>query len=205
MRNLIWITVIIALIIGCSTTRPPLTSKSYSFNYDGSIYYIESMTPGSKEGYNLLLHKDGNRILLRAIDKEQDGKIDKVIQGDVSKEEANAIYQSGITSAKTSRNLHKRKFPNAYKTSDLFNDYELRTFILTIGETYNRLSIVNRETLDEETILLDLLADGSLNKLEKGSETMIYYQNLYNKILDQGVKEGQVIKGDGIYRVALGK
>jgi len=163
------------------------------------------MTPGNKEGYNLLLRKDGNRILLRAIDKEQDGKIDKVVQGDVSTEEANAIYQRGITSAKASRNFQMRKFPNAYKTSDLFNNYELRTFILTIGETYNRLSIVNRETLDEETILLDLMADGSLNKLEKGSETMIYYQNLYNKILDQGVKEGQVIKGDGIYRVALGK
>lgn len=205
IKNLIWIIVIMTIIIGCGATRAPIKSKSFSFQHEGTTYYIESMTPQKKEGYNMLIHKERNQIMFRAIDKEQDGMINEVVQGNISLREADAIYKKGIATAKVSGNFKKRKYLRAYRTSDLFNDYELSTFILTVGETYNRLAIVNKKTLDEETIVVDLTADGQLNKMKKGSENMAYYQKLYQKILDWGLKEGMVIKTDGMYQVALRK
>ena len=205
IKSLLCIILIITVIMGCGATRAPIKSKGFSFQYEGTTYHIESMTPPKKEGYNMLVHKEGNQIMLRAIDKEQDGMIDEVVQGNISLKEADAIYKKGIATAKVSGNFKKRKYLRAYRTSDLLNDYELSTFILTVGDTYNRLAIVNKKTLDEETVVVDLTADGHLNKMEKGSENVAYYQKLYQKILDQGLKEGRIIKTDGMYQVALRK
>ena len=205
IQTMIATLMIAALMIGCGVTRPPMNTSGISFEYEGKTYRIESMTPQKKEGYNMLIHKEGNQIMFRAIDKEQDGMIDEVVQGNISLREADAIYKKGIATAKVSGNFKKRKYLRAYRTSDLLNDYELSTFILTVGETYNRLAIVNKKTLDEETIVVDLTADGQLNKMKKGSENMAYYQKLYQKILDWGLKEGMVIKTDGMYQVALRK
>ncbi len=198
------VTLMIATImIGCGVTRPPMNTSGISFEYEGKAYRIESMTPQDKEGYNALVQKDGKKVILRAIDKEQDGILDQVVQGEMSLAEADNIYQHGIAAAKNNGNYKKRHFSRIYRTSDLIHDYMLRTYILAVGETYNMFSVQNKKSQKIETVVLDLAADGSLNKSETGDENVMSYQKLYQEILDKGLKEGKIVKNDEMYLVAM--
>lgn len=203
IKTMIAVIIIATIIIGCGVTRPPINSSGISFEYEGKTYRIESMTPQDKEGYNVLVQRDGKKISLRAIDKEQDGILDQVVQGEMSLAEADIIYQNGIAAAKSNGNYKKRDFSRVYRTSDLLNDYMLKTYILAVGETYNTLSVQNKRSQKIETVVLDLAADGSLNKSEKGDENVTSYQTIYQKILDKGLKEGKIVKNDEMYLVAM--
>jgi hypothetical protein len=45
----------------------------------------------------------GSQIILRAIDKDQNGVLDQVVVGDISLDEANKIYQLGLDLASTNK------------------------------------------------------------------------------------------------------
>ena len=203
IKSVITVIILAAIIMGCGVTRPPINTSGISFDYEGKTYRIESMTPQFKEGYNVLVLKEGNKTFLRAIDKEQDGLLDKVVQGKLTLAQADEIYRYGIAEAKHRGNYRKRDFARVYRTSDVMNDYVLRTYVLAVGETYNLFSVQNKNTQEFKSVVLDLAADGSLNEAEKGAENMEYYQKLYQEILDQGLKEGKILKTDEMYLVAL--
>jgi hypothetical protein len=203
IKSLAWIIVIATILLGCGATRPKVEVGRYSFNYEGKIYHIESLTPKSQEGYNFLILKEDDKLLLRALDKEQDGILDKMLSGDISLEKANEIYQQGILLGRTRGQVRKRDFTRLYTTSDRLNNYILKTYILAVGEVYNRLTISSRSISEEETVVLDLDADGNLNKIERGSDNLLHYQNIYKRILDQGMAQGRVVITEGMYQVAL--
>ena len=66
----------------------------FSYNYEGKMYSIESLTPESREGYNYLIQKENDKLVLRAIDKEQDGILDKLLVGNISLEGGHQSFRT---------------------------------------------------------------------------------------------------------------
>jgi len=199
-----WIVAISIIIMGCVTTHKNVEIGGYSFTLGDKTYYIQSITPRTKEGYNILIQKEGKKTVFKGIDKEQDGILDKVLIGNISLEKAREIYKKGIELGRTGGHVKKRTFERTYSTSDMLNNYILRTYILALGEVYNKLSIIKKQTTIVEAIVVDLGANGNLNKIEKGTENLKDYQKLYNKVLERGVREGKIIQTkDGMYKVLM--
>ncbi|MFQ6112923.1 MAG: hypothetical protein ACE5NG_02410 [bacterium] len=206
--SLCLVVVISTIIHGCgssATLRRNSTVGRISFDFNGRTYSIESVNPKSKSqlGYNLLVRREGQTILFKAVDKEQDGLLDELVIGDVSLEKAQEIYLEGLVAAETHGSIKKRDFPRVYRTSDELNRYELRTYILKLGEVYNKLTITKADGLKEEIVVLDLGADGTLDEIEKGQESLGHCQQLYSEVLDRGLKEKKVAKTDGMYHVVM--
>ena len=147
MVSLITVIGLIVIITGCSATRQNIAVSRYTFNFEGKMYVIESMTPDKTEGYNVLLHKVDEKMVMRAIDKEQDGRLDSIMKGTISLDDADRIYNAGIAMGRAKGQVKKRDFTRVYRTSDLMNDYVLKTYILTIGEEYNMDGFIGLHTL----------------------------------------------------------
>jgi hypothetical protein len=73
---------------------------------------------------------------------------------------------------------------------------------LASGESYNKLSIVRNQAFTDDITALDWNADGTLNETEEGSEDLYQYQRLYEKVLERGIKSGNVIKDNSHFFVA---
>lgn len=58
-------------------------------------------------------------------------------------------------------------------------------------------------TFGEVVVVLDLNADGMLDRMEKGTESLRLYQRLYREVLSRGLKEKRVVKKDGMYIVVV--
>jgi len=195
---------LIALISGCSTTTTPKTEVGgYKFTYNGREYFIRSISPKSQIGYNMLILKENDKIVIDAIDRNQDGTIDKVVVGDISVEDAQKIYIAGLSIGKDKGSVRERYMKSStYETSDTRNDYILQTFNLAIGDIYNILTIKNKKMKYTSIVVLDTNSDGRLDKMKSGKGDLDYYQNLYGFVLNQGVKEGRIVKSNGKYLVA---
>jgi hypothetical protein len=188
---------------GCASRGPRVEIGGYTFSYDGKEYRIESVTPNYSEGYNILSRREGDRLVFKGIDKEQDGKLDELQVGNMPLGEARKIYEERILEGERRGYLKKRTFAREYKTSDAMYDYTLATYILVTGELYNRLTIATRQVFQEPAVLFDEDADGQLDRIEKGLDLLPRYQSLYREVLDRGVREGRVVKSDKKFLVTL--
>jgi len=201
IKSLPWAAGLIAILINCGPTRPKIEIGGYDFKYEGKTYRIESIAPNFMEGYNTLILKEDDRIVLKATDKEQDGILDVVDIGELSLEKAKEIYQEGLDAGERRGYLRKKSIAREYQTTIDRKDYILATYILALGEIYNKLVI--RDHFYREFILLDREADGILDEIEKGEEKLGYYQQLYRRVLNNGLREGRIVKPDGKYLVVL--
>lgn len=188
-------------LLSCRSTRPVIEIGGYSFLYKGKEYRIESVTPSTMEGYNVLTRKDGDELSLKAIDKEQDGNVDEILFGKMSLAEANTIYMEGLLEGERRDHIKKRTFAREYKTSDQMYEYVLDTYVLAVGDVYNRLTISPRESFRTQAVVRDLNADGLLDDVEKGPGTLGGYQKTYEQILEKGIRENRVEKTDSQYWV----
>ncbi len=191
------------ILMNCRTTRSTIELGRYTFNYNNLTYQIDSVTPSNMEGYNILSRLENEHIVFKAIDKEQNGMINEVLIGTLSLEEANAIYQFGIKEGERLGYIKKKTFAREYRTYDELNNYLLATYILAVGDVYNKLRISSRQLISGETVVIDLNADGKLDEVEKGDMGLNFYQKLYDKVLDRGIKEMKIEKKNGIYIVIL--
>lgn len=191
-----WIAIASCFIIflGCSPARPKVEIGGYTFAYEGLEYRIESVTPNYSEGYNTISRREGDRLVFKGIDKEQDGKLDELMVGNATLEEARKIYNEGILEGERRGYLRKRTFAREYKTSDAIYDYVLATYILVTGEVYNRLTIVNKRLFQEPAVVVDDDADGQVDRIEKGLESLSRYQSFYRDVLDRGVKDRRIVR-----------
>lgn len=201
IKSLPWAAGLIAILINCGPTRPKIEIGGYDFKYEGKTYRIESIAPNFMEGYNTLILKEDDRIVLKATDKEQDGILDVVDIGELSLEKAKEIYQEGLDAGERRGYIRKKSIAREYQTTIDRKDYILATYILALGEIYNKLVI--RDHFYREFILLDREADGILDEIEKGEEKLGYYQQLYRRVLNNGLREGRIVKPDGKYLVVL--
>jgi type 1 glutamine amidotransferase len=83
----------------CRTADPGPSSGVFRFTFEGRDYQVLSVVEPPDGGYNVLVRRDGERVVLRARDDDQDGRLDAVLEGSVPLAEANRIYANGIRQA----------------------------------------------------------------------------------------------------------
>jgi hypothetical protein len=151
-------------------------------------------------GYNILMREENGNVIIKSIDKQQNGELDEVLEGDFSLADANKIYADGLALAKEKGMLTKRNFERYYNFSDKIYDYEIRTYILVQGDNYN-LFAARKKTGNNIMIMMDEKADGKLDNFQEGSGDIIKFQTLYEEVLRQGIINHRVVNADKIYLV----
>lgn len=204
MKRVGSLVVAILTIGGCGPKGPQVEVGGFFFHYDGLEYRIESITPNYSEGYNILTRREGDRLVLKAIDKEQDGRLDEVVTGNISMETAQAIYREGILEGERRGYIKTRTFAREYRTSNGMNDYILATYVLATGEVYNKFTMIKKSLIKSPLdVVIDQDADGTIDKIETGEEFLSYYQNLYTKVLEKGLKEKRMMKSGKRFLVIM--
>jgi hypothetical protein len=151
-------------------------------------------------GYNILMREENNNIIIKGIDKQQNGELDEVLEGDFSLEDANKIYTDGLEAAKERGMLTKRNFERYYNFSDKKYDYEIRTYILVQGDNYNVFA-AKKKSGNNIIIIMDEKADGILDNFQQGNGDIIKFQTLYEEVLRQGIINHRVVNADKLYLV----
>ena len=175
-------------------------SSIIKFYSGGNEYTIMSFLSTDEIGYNVLMREENNKIIIKGIDKQQDGELDEVQEGDISLADANKIYADGLAAAKELGMLTEKNFQRFYNFSDKIYDYEIRTYILAHGDNYN-LFAAKKKTRNEIIIIIDEKADGKLDSFQQGSGDIINFQALYEDVLQQGIVSKRVVNTDKVYLV----
>jgi hypothetical protein len=196
-----WIPAAFFVLTNCGPARPRIEIGGYDFICQGQTYRIESVTPNFAEGYNLLLQKKEGNLLFKATDEEQDGVLDRVDIGEISLEEARAIYREGLIAGNKLGKVKRKTVARDYKTVLDGCSITIVTYILALGGIYNKLTIDDR--FHRESIVIDEDSDGIIDGVEKGQDSLDNYQKLYDRVLDQGVKQGRIEKWEGKYLVVI--
>ena len=183
-----------------STETPGVYSSTLKFYSGGNEYSIMSYLSNDATGYNILMREENDKIIIKSIDKQQDGKLDEVLEGDLSLADASKIYADGLAAAKEMGMLKEKDFERFYNFSDKIYDYEIRTYILVQGDNYN-LFAVKEKAFNNIIIIIDEKADGLLDNFQQGSGDIIKFQALYEEVLQQGIVSNRVVNVDNIYFV----
>jgi hypothetical protein len=197
------VAVLAVWIAGCQSSGPKVEIGGYGFTYQGREYRIESVTPSYSEGYNILSLREDDKLVVKGIDKEQDGQLDELLVGKISLDEAKTIYHEGIREGERRGYLRKRTFAREYKTSDPLNDFVLATYILATGEVYNKLTISNKQVFGDPSVVFDEDADGQIDRIERGFEALSAFQKQYDNVLERGLKDRKIVKSGKRYIVEL--
>lgn len=204
MKLIINIIVILMLLGLNNCTSNSELMNSYpnllTFSYQGKDYKILGFFPQDLDGFNLLIRKEQNTILLKCIDRQQDGILDEVVVGDITLEEANIIYQEGILIALENGSLKEKQYDHYYLISDMGKIFELRTYVPVDGEPYNIFAV--KPISDGRTyVLRDLEADGSLDYFEEGEGELELFQSYYDKVVQKGISGNNIKLSNGVYYV----
>ena len=189
-------------LAGCSSGSN--SQNGYSsllrVNVSGTEYLIMSFSPKDTEGYNLLIREENNKIIIKCIDRQQDGIIDEVVEGNISIDEANIIYSKAIQMAESKGSVKKKYFERYYRMTAKDHYYEIQTYILASGERYNIFTVVEKTTNNTFNIV-DENADGLLDTFQTGGGEIKIYQQLYEMVIQEGIKDKRIHFENGIYQV----
>jgi hypothetical protein len=182
-----------------SHTQGEYTSilKFYS---GGNEYTIISFSREDVTGYNILMREENDKVIIKSIDKQQDGELDEILEGNISLVDANKIYSEALAVAKERGMLKKLYFERYYNFSDKIYDYEIRSYILSQGDNYN-LFAVKEKAINNIIIIIDEKADGSLDNFQQGSGDIKKFQALYEEVLQEGIFNMRVAYVDKVYLV----
>ena len=205
LKNHILQVLILVIIIGLTHCASSFhTQGEYNrilkFYSGGNEYSIMSYLSNDATGYNILMREENDKIIIKSIDKQQDGKLDEVLEGDLSLADASKIYADGLEAAKEMGMLKEKDFERFYNFSDKIYDYEIRTYILVQGDNYN-LFAVKEKAFNNIIIIIDEKADGLLDNFQQGSGDIIKFQALYEEVLRQGIVSNRVVNVDKVYFV----
>ncbi|MBN1893013.1 hypothetical protein JW906_00885 [bacterium] len=203
MNRATGLAVVLVMALGCSSFRPVIRVGGYTFRFEGHEYRIESVTPNYMEGYNMLTRLDGEKVDMKAIDREQDGRIDEVTVGRIRLEEATRIYQAGLFEGERLGHVKKRNLSREYRGSDSSYEYILTTYLLARGESYNQLILFSRQNFRMKSVLVDFGMDGKIDRIEEGSLSILEYQKLYRRVLERAEQDKKVVLTNGCYLVVL--
>ncbi len=200
LKKIFFLNIIPVYFITCISTGPEIKVGGYSFEFQGKNYNIESVTPNNVEGYNMITRREGTDLVFKAIDKEQDGTIDELSIGNMTIDQAQLIYQAAIDEGEKKGFLRKRTLSREYRSSIGGDRFILTTHILALGDTYNKLSYY--EIIQGiEVEMIDLEADGIVDRIDEGNKDLGYCQKIYRNIIDRGLKYGKVQQINGKYIV----
>jgi len=197
MRVYFWILTVIVITVTCTKRGNIVEVGGYSFTYKGMEYRIQSVTPTLSEGYNILSQRENDKLVLKAIDKEQDGILDEVSAGNLSLNEADEIYHVGIAEGERLGYIKKRTFAREYRYQDDLRTYLLATYVLAFGDTYNKLTVIDRTIFKANEVVIDKDADGKLDEVQEGIESLGFYQKYYDLIIERGMRINRIRKING--------
>jgi len=205
LKNHILQVIILVMIIGLTHCASSSHSQGeytsiLKFYSGGNEYTIMSFSHEDVTGYNVLVREENDKVILKSIDKQQDGELDEILEGNISLDNANKIYSEALTVAKKRGMLKKMYFERYYNFSDKIYDYEIRSYILAQGDNYN-LFAAKQKGFNNVIIIIDEKADGLLDKFQQGSGDIIKFQALYEEVLRQGIVSKRVVNEDKVYFV----
>lgn len=187
---------IIFLLTACATQKPELrVSPFYRFTFEGQEYRIRSIKgPDEDTSFNEML---GARF--RTVDYNQDQFLDRVEQGDISLERAQAIYAYGLETLRRENKLKvqtEKDYQFKYEASGFM--CEIATVKTQNGSLFNQVRItLNPNIVADQTILIDYNADGEIDKILKGKMSLEEAQKKYEKAIEYGLKKERLVKDDG--------
>lgn len=203
MRMKCGLLIIVGMILNCSHFKPQIQVGGFNFDYRGKIGRIEGVTPNYQEGYNVLTLRDDGKLILKAIDSDQDGTLNEVLAGSMTLAEAEKVYQTGLDYGFEKGLIHQRTLIREFEWKDARTVYRLASLVLLQGETYNRFTIVPPSFEGPVTICIDENADGKLDRIEQGNGVASDYQELYRLILDKGMHAGKIKQSRGKFIISL--
>ena len=187
--------------IACTTQKDVARKNVYSFTLGNEQYQITSINTKSGEGVNYLTQiNELGETVLKARDLNQDGFIDNILKGTVSLIEANEIYTIGINLARADGNYEERVSLRTYEFIIDDTRYTIKTYIIG-SENATNLFIIYNHLTNEESILSDTNADGTLDSIENGPLTLDEANKLYKQVLEEGIKSRRIIKIKNTFQV----
>lgn len=184
---------LLCALCNCASTKPPLTAAQYRFTLNDEVYRIRSIISSDNSlSYNELL---GDKFL--AIDFDQDRIIDRITIGDIEQAEAQNIYDYGLMMLSQENKLEERAPANHKYIHDDLNFYiEIKTFRPVGSSPFNEFKIIDKQLAVESkmVVALDGDADGTLDIILKGTETLEKLQVRYAEAIAAGLRKNGLIK-----------
>jgi len=191
---------LLGVLCGCASTKPTVTAAQYRFTLNDEVYRIRSITSSDNSlSYNELL---GEKFL--AIDFDQDRIIDRITIGTIELADAQNIYDYGLLLLSQENKLQERSPENHKYIYDDPNFYiEIKTFRPAGASPFNEFKITNKQPVIEPVMIvaLDGNADGTLDKILKGTETLEKLQTKYAEAIENGLRKNGLIKVNGMILV----
>ena len=182
-----------ALGLGCAKTAPD-TGQAFAFEVDGRTYGIVGTGAQGERANELVLLEGEGR--LRARDRDQDGRLDTLLVGDLPLAEADAIYARGIAIARAAGAYAERLPPRTFSTPD--GPYTLVVWSVAAGGADWENRFVMYEGAQSGLVFVDADADGVLDgEIERESEA----QTAYARALSAGLRATRVEVVEDRYRV----
>ena len=178
-----------ALGLACATTALD-TDGAFAFEVDGRTYGILGTGPAGERA-NELVSLEGP-VRLRARDRDQDGRLDTLLVGDLPLAEADAIYARGIAIARAAGAYAERVPPRTFATPD--GPYTLVVWSVASGGADWENRFVMYEGAQSGQVFVDADADGVLDDAPDA-------QDAYARALSAGRRAGRVEVVDERYRV----
>lgn len=184
------------MLYGCASQKPQLNASQYRFTINDEAYRIRSISSQDKaESYNELI---GSEFV--AADLDQDRTLDCILMGEKSLDEAQKIYEHGLALV-TKENKLRIRMPNVDRYTHSADGVliEITSFRPAHAPPFNEFRIVdNRPVVCQRlTIMVDQNADGTLDKVLKGSSALEEVQPQYAEVLAAGLEKGQLIRANG--------
>jgi hypothetical protein len=200
MKKLGYVAILVLAGTACRSPRPVIELGGYFFDCKGQTYRIESVTPSDIQGYNFLIRKEEEQLVLRGVDKEQDGILDELTIGSLTLAEAREIYKFGLEEGERLGYIKMRTFAREFRTEISHNNCILATYVLALGEVYNKLTISN--IIRNQAVVVDKEADGVVDSVETGDRDLVYYQKIYQAVIEQGIRQKKIEKVERFIIVA---
>ncbi len=189
------------LLAGCATTRTQQPFKAtFPFTHEDQVYEIVSLVLPDGQGYNLLLRYENDRVVLHAEDTDQNGSIDSIVIGDMSREEADRVYASGLEAANALGKFRIEEPTRVYELTMPEGRYVVQTYGLASGTVSNRLFFWSSRG-EEALVFVDTDGDGTLDDVEKGDTTLERGRRIYELALSWGQRDGRIERTNGTYVV----
>jgi len=187
-------------LFSCAAHQPEFTISQYRFSLNDQIYRIRSISFVNKsDSYNEVI---GETFM--ALDYDQDGVLDVLVMGEISLQEAQAIYQQGIRDVmRENKLLVKNRDIRVYAMEKNRIKYEIITFGPADASAFNEFKVTDNRPIikPEQLILIDHNADGILDDVIQGTAALEKYQWIYKQMIETGLQEGTLIEENGTFLV----
>lgn len=179
------------LVISCSSTQNLPVKSTFDFIHDEQNYQIISINSPDGEGRNFFTRMEGNSTVLKCLDMDQDGVLEILQYGNLDLTEANMVYSIGIQKAMETGKFKNLKGYRKYTFTENDSLFTIETFGHYVDQIYNIFTIIDLQNNSVATFL-DNDSDGQLDDSESEKANLRQAQNIYSRILQQGIKHAQI-------------